>query len=57
MGNRAPTIWVDGQPGPYRGPLGWLGGGVAFFTARFLGAGEGFGMLCVLVVVTGGALV
>lgn len=40
MLNLAPTILVDEVAGVYRGPSGWL----VFFTARFLGGGEGWGM-------------
>ena len=43
MGNLAPAILVDEAAGVYRGPLGWLDW-LVFFTVRFAGVGEGFGM-------------
>ena len=38
------TILVDEAAGVYRGPPGWLDW-LVFFTARFLGVGEGWGMV------------
>ena len=47
-------ILVDELASAYRGPLlVWFG----FFVTRFLGGGVGWGLVCVVVLVTGGTRV